>query len=73
MKTRGLFLLMSILACVAGCADDSDADRPADLAFVNAKVFTSNTGKPWAEAVAVREGRIVYVGDCLVSIILAGQ
>ncbi|RJP33354.1 MAG: hypothetical protein C4536_04310 [Actinobacteria bacterium] len=42
---------------------DGQGSRPADLAVVNAKVFTCNSGKPWAEAVAVKDGRITYVGD----------
>ncbi|HEY7659452.1 MAG TPA: amidohydrolase [Actinomycetota bacterium] len=34
----------------------------ADLAFVNGAVYTVRTEMPWAEAVAVRDGRIVQVG-----------
>jgi hypothetical protein len=30
---------------------------------MNAKVFTSDASNPWAEAVAVSDGRITYVGD----------
>lgn len=63
MKTRGLFRFVIALAFLAGCGGDSDSERPADLAIVNATVFTSDVGRPWAEAVAVRDGRIVYVGD----------
>lgn len=50
----------------------SDADRPrlqqrlgdfgADLAILNANVITMNPAQPRAEAVAVRNGRIVAVG-----------
>lgn len=35
----------------------------ADLAFVNARVYTVDEDQPWAEAVAVRGDTIVYVGD----------
>jgi predicted amidohydrolase YtcJ len=35
----------------------------ADLAFVNARVYTVDETRPWAEAVAVRGDTIVYVGD----------
>ncbi len=35
----------------------------ADQVFRNARIYTVNLGQPWGQAVAVREGRIVYVGD----------
>ncbi len=34
-----------------------------DILIRNARVFTVDDGRPWAEAVAVREGRIAAVGD----------
>src|SRR5215208_4984182 len=34
----------------------------ADVIITNAKIFTSNESNPYAEAVAVRGNRIVYVG-----------
>ena len=36
---------------------------PADFVLTNAKVYTVDPHKPWAQAVAVRDGRIVHVGD----------
>lgn len=35
----------------------------ADIVFTNAKVYTVNEKQPWADAVAVRGNKIVYVGD----------
>ncbi|CAB3802705.1 N-substituted formamide deformylase [Paraburkholderia caffeinitolerans] len=35
----------------------------ADVLFTNAKVYTVDPHKPWAQAVAVRRERIVFVGD----------
>src|SRR6476660_1265621 len=35
----------------------------ADLIFENGKIYTVNAQLPWAEAVAVRNGRIVFVGS----------
>ncbi|VWD42473.1 amidohydrolase [Burkholderia contaminans] len=35
----------------------------ADFVLTNAKVYTVDPHKPWAQAVAVRDGRIVHVGD----------
>ena len=36
--------------------------QPADLIVTNAKVFTSDASRPWAEAVAIRGTKIVAVG-----------
>ena len=35
----------------------------ADTVFVNASVYTVDTEQPWAEAIAIRDGRFVKVGD----------
>ena len=38
------------------------AEAPADLLLTHGRIWTADDAQPWAEAVAVREGRIVYVG-----------
>ena len=50
-----------IASCVPG--DDSRNKESADLILSGAKIFTSNKEQPWAEAVAVKNGRFIYVGD----------
>jgi predicted amidohydrolase YtcJ len=37
--------------------------RSADLVFINGRIYTVDTKRSWAQAVAVHEGKIVYVGD----------
>jgi predicted amidohydrolase YtcJ len=37
-------------------------ETPADLILTNGAVYTVDAARSWAEAVAVRDGRIVYVG-----------
>ncbi len=39
------------------------AAEPADIVFTGGKVYTVNDKQPWAEAVAVKGNKIVYVGD----------
>ena len=34
----------------------------ADLLFTGGAVYTADPARPWAEAVAVRDGRILAVG-----------
>jgi hypothetical protein len=35
----------------------------ADLVLRHAAVWTANSARPWADAVAIREGHLVYVGE----------
>jgi predicted amidohydrolase YtcJ len=51
-------LLAAALAASGGCARSA----PADLVIRNARVYTVEPEQPWAEAVAVRGERIVWVG-----------
>ncbi|MEW6321944.1 MAG: amidohydrolase family protein [Acidobacteriota bacterium] len=48
-------------ACVAALGV-ACAPPPADLSIVNARVFTGDDARPWADAVAVRGDRVVAVG-----------
>ncbi len=49
-------LVLGALGCVPG------GGAPADLVLRGGRVYTVDRGRPWAEAVAVRDGRIVFVG-----------
>lgn len=40
-----------------------NSNQQADLIFKNGEVYTVDEEKSWAEAVAVKDGEIVYVGD----------
>lgn len=41
----------------------AEPSQPADMIVVNARVYTVNAQQAWAEAIAVRGGKIVAVGD----------
>lgn len=62
-NTRKLRLasILPILTMLIACSPAPDTS--ADLILTNGVVYTVNDGQPWAEAVAVRHGEIVYVGD----------
>lgn len=49
-------------AVLAACGGDS-AEQPADLVLRNGYVYTVDASDSLAEAVAVRDGRIVFVGS----------
>ena len=58
MKTLVCLIFLSLF--VGTCAA---ADEPADRVYRNGVVFTADGKNPAAEAVAIRDGRIVYVGN----------
>jgi len=54
------FLAFFFLASVVGA---QTKPQPADIEVVNARIYTVDAAKPWAEAVAIRAGKIVAVGS----------
>ena len=46
--------------------------QPADLVVLNAKVYTADVNRPVAEALAVRGGRIAFVGSARGALALVG-
>src|SRR5690242_16289803 len=55
---------LSFLAGAALCVATTRRATPAaETIIVHAKVYTANSNQPWAEAVAVRDGKILAVGD----------
>ncbi|MEX2496345.1 MAG: amidohydrolase [Woeseia sp.] len=65
--------LFAALGLLAGCGESgqteaaSDSPEPsapaADLVFQNGRIYTVDGNRSWARAVAVRDGRIAYVGS----------
>ena len=60
-----LLASLSISACQPSTEDASpgDAASPADWVLQGGKFFTVDEAQGWAEAVAIKDGRFVYVGD----------
>jgi predicted amidohydrolase YtcJ len=51
-----------LLATTANSAPPRPAPEAADLILTNGRVYTVEQGKPWADAVAIKGGRILAVG-----------
>src|SRR5690606_14242106 len=63
-RNRMLLWLAVALAAALGAQGAGAADEAAaDLVLRNGAVYTVSPSRPWAEAVAIRDGRIRYVGD----------
>lgn len=61
-----------VVVLLAACRGGKDEDA-AELVFVNARVYTMDEAGTVAEAVAVTDGRVVYVGDTEGAEALAGD
>lgn len=60
---RNLFVAFLAIALTSGVQAESAPDRSgADLIVFNAKIFTGNRAQPDASALAVKSGRIYFVG-----------
>ncbi len=66
-----LLLALSPIAPVAQ-AQARPAATPADLIVVNARVYTADDARPLADAFAVRDGRVTFVGSSREARALAG-
>ncbi|HIG43047.1 MAG: amidohydrolase family protein [bacterium] len=62
-KAASLVGLLGILIASCTSGGDGGEQEAADLILSGAKIFTSNKQQPWAEAVAIKNGRFIYVGD----------
>jgi hypothetical protein len=51
----------------------SRAGRPADLVVRNARIWTADSERPWAEALAVEGGRLSFVGSASEVSAFAGE
>src|SRR2546430_6496028 len=56
MKIFGSLLFFALCSAVLGA-------EPAQTVFVNGNIYTMNERQPRAEAIAVKDGRIVFVGS----------
>lgn len=69
-KTALLAVILATLASLVSCSHKSESikqinknDTPsADRILKNGKIYTLNPAQPWAEAVAIKDGKYLYVG-----------
>ena len=61
MKKSSLFLSV-FAALTLACAQQPTGDV-ADTVYTNGKIYTVNSAQPWAEAVAIKDGKFLVVGS----------
>jgi predicted amidohydrolase YtcJ len=65
MKIRLAFCLLlgaGIVVFAGPRSAERSAQAPADTVIVHGKVYTMNANQPWAQAVAIHDGKILAVG-----------
>jgi hypothetical protein len=69
MKKRSIATLAA-LSILASCAQESlEESKPlstttvADVVYTNGRIYTLNESQPWAEAVAIKDGKFIAVGS----------
>lgn len=60
MRLISLFL---IAAALCACTAKNKEHEAADRVFINGAIYTANDQRDWVNAVAVKDGNIVYVGS----------
>jgi len=73
MRNRPALLLLAFSAAVALSACGGGGVSMADKVLINGRIWTVDSDRPWAEAVAVRDGRIAAVGTTAEIKRLAGR
>ncbi len=60
MRVR--FIPLAAMVCIGRLLGAQAAPSPADLIITNGRIYTVDPNRPFVEAMAVRDGRIVFVG-----------
>jgi len=63
MKKRALAIVLILAGVLLISACNQHKSTPADVVLIHARIYTVNSGEPWAQAMAVREGKIIAVGS----------
>jgi len=58
---KNLLILLAIIGILNSCKDSNPTDL-ADTIYTSGKIYTVNEAQPWAEAVALKDGKILLVG-----------
>ena len=59
------FMVLTTLFFLLGCSETEDVatEATANTVFHSGNIYTVNERQPWATAIAIKQERIVYVGD----------
>ncbi len=63
MKRRTFAIILTLAGVLFISACGQHKSIPADTVLIHARIYTVNPQEPWAQAMAVREGKIIAVGS----------
>ena len=63
MKKRPLVIVLILAGFLYTSACNQHKSPPADTVLIHARIYTVNAKKPWAQAIAIRAGKIIAVGS----------
>jgi predicted amidohydrolase YtcJ len=63
MKKISPYTIIALASLICIFKTNVYADDASNLILINAKIYTVNEQKPWAEAVVIDDGKIIFVGD----------
>jgi predicted amidohydrolase YtcJ len=63
MSKRALAIFLILIGALGASACNQQKVSPADTVLIHAKIYTVNSKEPWAEAMAIRDGKILAVGS----------
>jgi len=63
MNTTRIAALLTLCLGAIGCAAPEPPAEVADTVYTNGKIYTVDHAQPWAEALAVKDGRLLVVGS----------
>jgi hypothetical protein len=59
---RNRFIGLAVCVLIAACGQESPS-RSTDWVLTNGRIYTVDEEQPWAEAVVIRDGVFIYVGE----------
>ena len=62
MSCKRVVVPLCLLVAAAGCSGPPTGDY-ADTVYTDGRIYTANPSQPWAEAVAITDGKFVKVGS----------
>ena len=59
---KGYLLILTVLIFTLNSCSNKDQSNKADTIYTNGKIYTVDEAQPWAEAVAIKDGKFLLVG-----------
>ena len=65
-RAKGILICIMIVTMIASCSQQNNESKKssyADLVFQNGLIYTVDENRSWADAIAIKDGIIIFVGN----------